>query len=41
MGRNTTTPNPSSLDRYSTGEIVDLSGVASYYDAGTSKWLKS
>lgn len=41
MGRNTTTPSPSSLDRYSIGEIVDLAGVGSYYDAGTSKWLKS
>jgi len=41
MGRNTTTPSPSSLDRYSIGEIVDISGVSSYYDAGTSKWLKS
>lgn len=41
MGRNTTTPNPQSLDRYSIGEITDLSGLPSYYDAGTSKWLKS
>lgn len=41
MGRFTTTPLPSSLDRYSAGEIVDLSGVPNYYDAGTSKWLKS
>ena len=41
MGRNTTTPNPSSLDRFSIGEIADISGVASYYDAGTSKWLRS
>lgn len=41
MGRNTTTPSPASLDRFSTGEIVDLTGVASFYDAGTSKWLKS
>ena len=41
MGRNTTTPNPASLDRFSVGEIQDLSGVASFYDAGTSKWLRS
>ena len=41
MGRNTTTPSPSSLDRYSIGEIVDISGVPNYYDAGTSKWLRS
>jgi hypothetical protein len=41
MGRNTTTPDPSSLDRFSIGEIRDLSGVAEFYDAGTSKWLKS
>lgn len=41
MGRNTTTPLPQSLDRFSIGEIQDISGVASYYDAGTSKWLRS
>jgi hypothetical protein len=41
MGRNTTTPNPASLDRFSIGEIQDISGVASFYDAGTSKWLRS
>jgi hypothetical protein len=41
MGRNTTTPNPSSLDRFSIGEIVDLTGVSNFYDAGTSKWIRS
>jgi hypothetical protein len=41
MGRNTTTPLPQSLDRFSIGEVVDISGVANFYDAGTSKWLKS
>jgi hypothetical protein len=41
MGRNTTTPNPSSLDRFSVGEIQDLSGVSDFYNAGTSSWLKS
>lgn len=41
MGRNTTTPLPQSLDRFSIGEIQDLSGVPNLYDAGTSKWLKS
>ena len=41
MGRNTTTPSPSSLDRFSIGEIQDLSGVANFYDAGSSKWLRS
>ena len=41
MGRNTTTPLPSSLDRFSNGEVADLSGVPNYYDAGTSKWAKS
>lgn len=41
MGRNTTTPNPASLDRFSIGEIQDLSGVPNFYDAGTSKWLRS
>lgn len=41
MGRNTTTPSPESLDRFSIGEIADLSGVPSFYDAGTSKWLRS
>jgi hypothetical protein len=29
------------LSRYSIGEIVDLSGVANFYNAGSSKWLKS
>lgn len=29
------------LSRYSVGEIVDLSGVADFYDAGSSKWLRS
>ena len=34
--------NPSTdLSRYSIGEIVDLSGVANFYDAGSSKWLRS
>jgi hypothetical protein len=41
MGRNTTTPEPQSLDRFSIGEIRDLSGVPIFYNAGTSKWLKS
>jgi hypothetical protein len=41
MGRNTTTPLPQSLDRFSIGEIQDLSGVPDYYNAGSSKWLKS
>jgi len=41
MGRNTTTPNPQSLDRFSIGEIQDIQGVANFYDAGTSKWLRS
>lgn len=41
MGRNTTTPLPQSLDRFSIGEIQDLSGVPIFYDAGTSKWLRS
>jgi photosystem II stability/assembly factor-like uncharacterized protein len=41
MGRNTTTPSPQSLDRFSIGEIQDLSGVADLYNAGTSKWMKS
>ena len=31
----------SSLSRFSFGEIVDLAGVATFYDAGSSKWLKS
>jgi hypothetical protein len=29
------------LSRYSIGEIVDLSGVPDFYNAGSSKWLKS
>jgi hypothetical protein len=29
------------LSRFSIGEIVDLSGVSSFYNAGSSKWLKS
>lgn len=29
------------LSRYSIGEIVDLAGVANFYNAGSSKWLKS
>jgi len=29
------------LSRYSIGEIADLSGVADFYNAGSSKWLKS
>jgi hypothetical protein len=34
--------NPSTdLSRYSIGEIADLSGVADFYNAGSSKWLKS
>lgn len=41
MGRNTTTPDPASLDRFSIGEVQDLSGVADFYNAGTSKWLRS
>jgi len=41
MGRNTTTPLPQSLDRFSIGEVQDLSGVSNFYDAGTSKWLRS
>lgn len=41
MGRNTTTPLPQSLDRFSVGEVQDLSGVPTFYDAGTSKWLRS
>lgn len=41
MGRNTTTPSPASLDRYSIGEIQDIMGVPNLYDAGTSKWAKS
>ena len=32
---------PDDLSRYSVGEIVDLSGVAIFYDAGSSKWLRS
>lgn len=41
MGRNTTTPNPSSLDRFAIGEIQDLTGVPNLYNAGTSTWAKS
>jgi len=34
--------NPSTdLSRYSIGEIADLSGVATFYNAGSSKWLRS
>jgi hypothetical protein len=29
------------LSRYSIGEMQDLSGVAEFYNAGSSKWLKS
>jgi hypothetical protein len=29
------------LSRFSIGEIVDLSGVPDFYNAGSSKWLKS
>lgn len=29
------------LSRFSVGEIVDLIGVPDYYNAGSSKWLKS
>ena len=29
------------LSRYSIGEIVDLSGVPDFYNAGSSKWLRS
>jgi hypothetical protein len=32
---------PDDLSRFSIGEIVDLSGVPTFYDAGSSKWLKS
>jgi len=32
---------PDDLSRYSIGEIVDLSGVPDFYNAGSSKWLKS
>jgi hypothetical protein len=41
MGRTTTTPNPEQLSRFSVGEIQDFSGVPDFYDAGTSKWLRS
>lgn len=41
MGRNTNTPEPQSLDRFSVGEVQDLSGVANFYNAGTSKWMRS
>ena len=34
--------NPSTdLSRFSIGEIQDLSGVADFYNAGSSKWLRS
>jgi len=34
--------NPSeNLSRYSIGEIVDLTGVPDFYNAGSSKWLRS
>jgi len=34
--------NPSTdLSRYSIGEIQDLSGVPTFYNAGSSKWLRS
>jgi hypothetical protein len=32
---------PDDLSRYSVGEIQDLSGVPVFYNAGSSKWLKS
>ena len=35
---NNTLPN---LSRFSIGEIVDLSGVPSFYNAGSSTWLRS
>ena len=41
MGRNTNTPDPASLDRYSVGEITQLVGQSVFYNAGTSKWLKT
>lgn len=41
MGRNTTTPDPQQLSRFSVGEIQDFSGVPNFLDAGTSKWLRS
>lgn len=41
MGRTTTTPNPQQLSRFSIGEIQDFSGVPEFYNAGTSKWLRS
>jgi hypothetical protein len=41
MGRNTTTPDPQQLSRFSVGEIQDFSGVPDFYNAGTSKWLRS
>lgn len=41
MGRNTTTPLPQSLDRFSVGEIVDIAGVPDLYNAGTSTWAKT
>ena len=31
----------SDLSRFSIGEIVDLSGVPTFYNAGSSKWLRS
>ena len=34
--------NPSTdLSRYSIGELADLSGVPTFYNAGSSKWLQS
>lgn len=34
--------NPSTdLSRYSIGEVKDLSGVPNFYNAGSSKWLRS
>jgi hypothetical protein len=29
------------LSRFSVGEIVDLSGVPNFYNAGSSTWLRS
>jgi hypothetical protein len=34
------TPTPD-LSRFSIGEIVDLAGVPDFYNAGSSKWLRS
>ena len=41
MGRNTNTPDPASLDRFSIGEITQLVARPVFYNAGTSKWLKT